>query len=132
MARFYTLDSAAATLAEIQPLLEALRDDARRLEGSRDELVRLRRSNGAPAAAAAAERLQQELRMLAERMREAVARIDSLDVQLRDVETGLIDFPALVSGRPIWLCWRFGDDGIGWWHEVNVGFAGRRPLIELE
>jgi hypothetical protein len=132
VARFYRLDSAAATLAEIRPLLEALRDDARRLQRSRDELARLRRSNGAPGAAAAADQREQELRGLAERIRDAVARLDSLDVQLRDVETGLIDFPALVSGRPIWLCWRFGEDEIGWWHEVNVGFAGRRPLIELE
>ena len=51
---------------------------------------------------------------------------------LSDIETGLIDFPALANGRPIWLCWRCGEDGIGWWHDVNVGFAGRRPLIELE
>jgi hypothetical protein len=69
---------------------------------------------------------------IAERMREAVAQLEAWHVELRDIETGLIDFPALANGRPIWLCWRFGEDGIGWWHDVNVGFAGRRPLIELE
>ncbi len=132
MARYYGLDDAAQRLTEVRPILEALRDDARRLRRARDELLGLRRSNGAPGAAAAAQQHEQAVVAIAERMRESVAQLEAWDVELRDIETGLIDFPALANGRPIWLCWRFGEDGIGWWHDVNVGFAGRRPLIELE
>ena len=132
MARYYGLDDAAERLTEVRPILEALRDDARRLRRARDELLGLRRSNGAPGAAAAAAQREQAVVAIAERMRDSVAQLEAWDVELRDIETGLIDFPALANGRPIWLCWRFGEEGIGWWHDVNVGFAGRRPLIELE
>ena len=47
-------------------------------------------------------------------------------ITLRDIDTGLIDFPALVTGRQVWLCWRLGEGDVDWWHELNVGFAGRR------
>jgi hypothetical protein len=53
-------------------------------------------------------------------------------VTLRDISTGLIDFPALASGRPIWLCWRLGEGStITWWHEADKGFDSRQPLTEL-
>jgi hypothetical protein len=65
-------------------------------------------------------------------MQAAVERMDAWDVTLRDIETGLVDFPALVTGRQVWLCWRLGEGDVDWWHELNVGFAGRRRLSELE
>jgi hypothetical protein len=60
-----------------------------------------------------------------------VARLVELEITLRDIQTGLIDFPALVSGRPIWLCWRLGEPDVGHWHAQNEGFDSRRPLDEL-
>ena len=51
--------------------------------------------------------------------------------ELRDIETGLVDFPALVQGRQVWLCWRLGEEAVAWWHELDAGVAGRRPLEEL-
>ena len=60
-----------------------------------------------------------------------VARIDELSITLREIETGLVDFPALVNGRQVWLCWRLGEGDVEWWHELSDGFGGRRPLIEL-
>ena len=68
---------------------------------------------------------------LIDQMAAGVARIDALGLTLRDIENGLVDFPALVSGRQIWLCWQRGESAIGFWHEHDVGFAGRRPLAEL-
>jgi hypothetical protein len=68
---------------------------------------------------------------LIDQMQAAVTRIDDLGITLRDIESGLIDFPALASGRQICLCWRLGEDDIGWWHELNEGFSGRRELIDL-
>ena len=65
-------------------------------------------------------------------MERAVRQIDAWDVTLRDISTGLVDFPALASGRPIWLCWKLGEDDIAYWHELEAGIAGRKPLIELE
>ena len=66
-----------------------------------------------------------------DRMQAGVARIDELGVTLREIETGLIDFPALASGRQIWLCWRLGEGDIAFWHELGDGFGGRRALADL-
>ena len=52
-------------------------------------------------------------------------------IHLRQIETGLVDFPALVSGRPIWLCWRLGEERVEWWHETTEGFDSRRRLEDL-
>ena len=75
--------------------------------------------------------LEDELREVVRRMKSAVAQIDEWGITLRDISTGLIDFPALATGRPIWLCWRLGEDDIAWWHETTSGFDGRQPLTEL-
>ena len=61
-----------------------------------------------------------------DQMQAGVARIDELGITLREIETGLIDFPALASGRQIWLCWRLGEDDVEWWHELGDGFGGRQ------
>jgi hypothetical protein len=66
-----------------------------------------------------------------DRMQAGVARIDEIGVTLREIETGLIDFPALASGRQIWLCWRLGEGPIEFWHELGDGFGGRQALAEL-
>ena len=54
-----------------------------------------------------------------DRMQAGVVRIDELGITLREIETGLIDFPALASGRQIWLCWRLGEGDVEWWHELE-------------
>jgi len=57
------------------------------------------------------------------------SELDTLGVQLKDYERGLIDFPSLRDGRVVLLCWHLGDgDQIEWWHDVEAGFAGRQPL----
>ena len=68
---------------------------------------------------------------LIDQMQAAVVRLDELGVVLRDIETGLIDFPALVNGRQIWLCWRLGEAEIDYWHELSSGVAGRERIINL-
>jgi len=82
---------------------------------------------------AAEERRRLRLRMqgVIDQMQAGVARIDELGVTLREIETGLIDFPALVTGRQVWLCWRLGEGDVEWWHELDEGFGGRRPLADL-
>jgi hypothetical protein len=150
MTRFYGIDEANEALPDVERILLDLRDQ-------RAELIRLRdavlaaskrddeRGGGeAPAAtsgddpdardteAAAARRLMR-LRMqgLIDQMQAGVTRLVEREVTLREIEAGLIDFPALASGRQIWLCWRLGEGDIGWWHELDEGFAGRRALTDL-
>ncbi len=68
---------------------------------------------------------------LIDQMQATVGRLDDWGIVLRDIQTGLIDFPALASGRQVWLCWRLGEDDVEWWHELETGFAARQRLIDL-
>jgi hypothetical protein len=58
----------------------------------------------------------------------AMGQLEAVDVVLRDVERGLVDFPALRDGQEVYLCWLIHEDEISCWHELDAGFAGRRPL----
>jgi len=61
---------------------------------------------------------------------EAVQEIEYLGVQVKDLRTGLVDFPYDRDGRIVYLCWKPDEDEIAWWHETDAGFAGRQPLTE--
>lgn len=146
MTRFYDIDDANARIPEVRVILTTLRDQ-------RDELVRLRDGalerqsmleagvpggSGSHEAAHAEQDRDPELRRirlrmqgLIDQMQAAVTQLDDWGITLRDIGTGLIDFPALVSGRQVWLCWRLGENDIEWWHELSAGFSGRRLLSDL-
>lgn len=131
MVRYYDIDAANARIREVRPLLEQLRDDRDEIAGAQAELARFRESNGSSDHASNLAQREQRVREVVRRMEAAVAQIDAWSVTLRDIASGLIDFPALVSGRPIWLCWRLGEGDIDWWHEYDTGIVGRQPLAEL-
>ena len=62
-------------------------------------------------------------------MTSQMSELDTLGVQLKDFERGLVDFPSLRDGRVVLLCWQMGEgDELEWWHDVDAGFAGRTPL----
>jgi hypothetical protein len=84
-----------------------------------------------PEAAAARRLMRLRMQGLIDQMQAGVTRLVEREVTLREIEAGLIDFPALASGRQIWLCWRLGEGDIEWWHELDDGFGGRRRLSEL-
>ena len=147
MAKFFDIDAANGTLPELRTILETLRDERSQLIELRDEFARQAALETAQAGEGpsiqpvppddesprAEERRRLRLRMqgVIDQMQAGVARIDELGVTLREIETGLVDFPALVSGRQVWLCWRLGEDDIAWWHELSDGIGGRRPLVDL-
>jgi hypothetical protein len=58
----------------------------------------------------------------------ALGELEAVGVVLRDVDSGLIDFPAIRDGEEVYLCWRLDEDEIRFWHEPDAGFAGRQPL----
>jgi hypothetical protein len=60
--------------------------------------------------------------------RDAVAEIDSIGVQVKDLDTGLLDFPFQLGDDVVLLCWKLGESEIGWWHRIEDGFRGRQPL----
>ena len=131
MARYFKLDEANELLSEARPVLEQLRADRNRVAELQAALTRERETNGSAEHAEAVGEKETQLVDTVRRMQEAVAQIDAWGITLRDISSGLIDFPALANGRPIWLCWRLGEADIEWWHETNVGFDGRQALSEL-
>jgi len=131
VARYYDIDAANARIDELRPLLEQLRADRDGVALANNELRRLRETNGSSKHAEEMREREDEIRTSVRRMQASVAQIEAWNVTLRDIETGLIDFPALVSGRPVWLCWRLGEGPIEWWHEHDRGFEDRKPLVEL-
>ena len=89
---------------------------------------------GAAETAVAADELRlTRLRMqgLVDQMAAGVARIEGMGITLRDIADGLVDFPALVNGRQVWLCWKRGEETVGFWHSIDTGFSSRQPLSEL-
>jgi hypothetical protein len=65
-----------------------------------------------------------------QRAKDALAEIDSIGVQVKDIDIGLLDFPCQVDGRIILLCWKLGEKSITHWHGTDEGFAGRKPIDE--
>lgn len=127
MARFYTVREAGALLPEVAELLAAMRT-ARDVLVDRQLLRAL--AEGAPQnGGGAAGRRWGEAFL---RFAAAAARLRALDVTLRDLDRGLIDFRGRVAGREVCLCWLDGEPGLEWWHEVDAGFAGRRRIGEGE
>ncbi len=135
MTRFFDVDAANEALAEVAPLLATLADQRNELIMLRDRALGARSPSGAGPADEAdpeeARRIRLRMQGVIDQMSAAVARIDTLGITLRDIERGLIDFPALASGRQVWLCWQLGETGVAHWHELETGFGSRRPLIEL-
>jgi hypothetical protein len=134
VSRYYGIDEANGLLPEVDRILSALRDQRAELIELRDRVVAASPPDDETPTPAIAERirlLRLGMQGLIDQMQAGVARLVELDITLRDISTGLIDFPALVTGRPIWLCWRLGEDEVAHWHSVDEGFDSRRPLSEL-
>ena len=133
MTRFYAIDEANAALPDVERILVALRDQREELIELRDRVVAASPDGETPTTGAAEQirLLRLGMQGLIDQMQAGVARLIEMDVTLRDISTGLIDFPALVSGRPIWLCWRLGETDVAHWHAHDEGYDTRRPLTEL-
>jgi hypothetical protein len=134
VSRFYAIDEANGILPDVERILTALRDQREELIELRDRVVAAAPPDDETPTPAAAEKirlLRLGMQGLIDQMQAGVARLVEMDITLRDISTGLIDFPALVTGRPIWLCWRLGEADVAHWHPLDEGYDTRRPLSEL-
>ena len=121
--RHYTLDEANGALGWVQDAITSLREARRGLsdEEAREALAEAGPQNGGGDPG----RVVSEAFM---QLRAALAQLQDAEVVLRDLDRGLVDFPALRDGREVYLCWLEGEDEIGYWHDLEAGFAGREPL----
>lgn len=141
MTRFYDIDEANAAIPELDGIVSALASQRAELVRIRDEvLARQAAGEPDPAVAGGADTavVSEELRFtrlrmqgLVDQMAAGVARIEAMGITLRDIPDGLVDFPALVNGRQVWLCWKLGESAVEHWHTLESGFGGRQPLSEL-
>ncbi len=138
VSRFYSLDEANALLPEVIEVAHRLREQRTGLVALSDAWrVQAGEEAGLMPGASPADE-DPELRLLRLRMRGIMdqmqadmAWMDERSIVLRDIETGLLDFPASAAGRAVWLCWRFGESSVGWWHGMEEGFTGRRSVDAL-
>ena len=121
--RHYTLDEANAALGWVVERIERLRSARERLT---DEEVREALGEAAPMNGGG-----EPGRAVSEAfldMRAALTELQANEIVLRDLDRGLVDFPALRDGREVYLCWEEGEERIGFWHDLDSGYGGRRPL----
>lgn len=121
--RHFTVAEANELLARVEPMLRALRQ-------SRDQLTDSE-AHEALAAAAPANGGGAPGRVVGQaflEVRELLGELQQLGLVVRDIDRGLIDFPAVLEGREVYLCWDFDDREVGFWHDLESGYSGREPL----
>ena len=131
MPRYFTKDEAEALLEQVRPLMQ----EVQRRKLLFDELqervaaaeARLKGDGHLGEAGKLAEQ-REALREVGRTMAGLVAKVQELGAEVKDLDTGLIDFRAQRGDEEIYLCWRVGEPGIGWWHPLEGGFKGRQPL----
>ena len=126
--RLFTAEEANALLPELVPILTDLRTKKGELDEARRALARLTPAMRADGHGIEAIALERRIRELAAALAAGIRRITGQGVEVKDLDQGLIDFPSPREGRVVFLCWHLGEGPIAYWHEVDAGFAGRRPL----
>lgn len=128
----FTLDEAHSLLPVVESLLRRAMEGKRSAEqvdsGLSDLARRIHLSGGMRVDVGAVSRQRTEMEDHLQRARESVAEIDSIGVQVKDLDTGLIDFPCRVDDQVVLLCWRVGEPAIEHWHSMDEGFQGRQPV----
>jgi hypothetical protein len=132
--RTFTLDEAQALLSVLESLLRtaiSAKKLVEQVEAEQQAIAHRIFLNGGtfvdvvPLARRKAERMKAE-----QKAKDALAEIDSIGVQVKDLDIGLLDFPCQVDGRIVLLCWKLGEKSITYWHGTEEGFAGRKPIDE--
>ena len=129
--RRFTVEEAQAALVEVRPLAEELVERHRLLREAmqrQSELSLRIAGNGGGLPPQTLAEVQEAAAREASALSRCLERLNELGVEVKDVERGLLDFPALRGDEEVLLCWHVGEDEIGWWHGTDEGFAGRRPL----
>ena len=130
----FTLEEAQSLLPVVESLLKRALEAKRAAQEVEEQISELGRriylTGGMRVDVAAVSKQRAEMEEHLQRVRESIAEIDSIGVQVKDLDTGLLDFPCKVDDQVVLLCWRMGESAIEHWHTVDDGFKGRKPLDE--
>jgi hypothetical protein len=131
VAREFTLEEANAAVLELRPLVERMVEHGRRLEAaqsSQRELVTRIAGNGGDMQPSDLRELAETIQREADEIAACAEEINTAGAQIKSLEEGLLDFPSRRDGELVLLCWRLGEEEIGYWHGLDEGFSGRQPL----
>ena len=122
-AQHFTVEQANAALPHVKPLLQKLRDARDMLtdEQAHEALTDAAPSNGGGEPGTQVGEAFLEVRRL-------LLTLGEGGIVVRDIDRGLVDFPAILDGREVYLCWELGEDDVAWWHELDDGYRGRQSL----
>ena len=130
-ARYFTPEEANALLPDVRPVAERLVAHRRAMAvmaSRRARYVQQIAGNGGDFDPHEQRALEEEFGREGEAVAACVAQLEELGVLVKDLDRGLVDFPALRDGEEVLLCWEVGEDEIAFWHGLDEGFAGRKPL----
>ena len=122
--RYFTLHEANETLKLIRPLMEEVQTIRLKILRNQPEAWPAIQKSAGNGGNRVLSNLVQEF----EKFDELIHRIQATDVLIKDINLGLLDFPAFKDGREVYLCWQYGEGDIAFWHEVEAGYAGRQPI----
>lgn len=130
----FTLDEAQSLLPVLESLLKRAiegKQSAEEVESGLSDLSRrIYLTGGMRVDVSQVAKQRAEMEAHLQRVRESVAEIDSIGVQVKDIETGLLDFPCRLDDQVVLLCWRMGEPSIEHWHTTETGFKDRQPVDE--
>jgi hypothetical protein len=131
--RLFTVEEANETLSAVRPIVERLVEARARFVQRGEQLDDLRSKvtgNGGGLDPAEAQAAQEQADEVAAELESLIGELESAGVQVKDLDRGLVDFPAQHpgSGDVVLLCWELGEERVGYWHGLDEGFAGRKPL----
>ena len=132
--RTFSLDEAQSLLPVLESLLRTAISGKKIMEEVDAEMQalghRIFLNGGTHVNVVAVARRKGERVKAEQRAKDAIAEIDSIGVQVKDLDIGLLDFPCAIEGRVLLLCWKMGEHSITHWHSTEEGFAGRKPIDE--
>jgi hypothetical protein len=129
--RYFTAEEANEALDDVRPLTEELVEHRRALVVFQERQVALTAriaGNGGNVQPFDVQEVQERVDEEVAGIARCVARIHEVGALVKDLDEGLVDFPARRAGEDVLLCWRLGEDEIGFWHGLEEGFSGRKPL----
>jgi hypothetical protein len=129
--RYFTPSEANELLVEVRPLAESLVQHRQGMRVAAERRARLTAriaGNGGDLDPQEPGELDEQFQRESHAVTQAAERLERLGVLVKDVDSGLVDFPALHEGEEVLLCWQVGEDEVAHWHGVDEGFAGRKPL----
>jgi hypothetical protein len=126
------LNEAQTVLPVVEALLRKAQTAGRRASDLEREMQQIQQRifllGGVQVDIVAAARRRAEKDKATQEVQDTLAEIDAIGVQVKDLDKGLLDFPSVLDGKSVLLCWKLGEKEIGYWHSPEDGFAGRKPL----